>query len=181
MRCRLIRRELAGRVPLIGFAGSPWTLATYMVEGGSSKDFARVKGLLYDHPNLLHQIAGSDRPGGDAYLNAQVAAGAQALMVFDTWGGILPARLPGVLFAYMARIVAGLTREAGKATDTGDPVHQGWRRLAGGHRRDRLRRGGCGLDRGFGRCPPAGGARVALQGNLDPPRCTPPPNASASR
>lgn len=85
----LIRHELDGRVPLIGFSGSPWTLATYMVEGGTSKDFSKVKAMLYDRPadmqNLLNILSDSVA----AYLNAQIEAGAQAVMIFDTWGGTL--------------------------------------------------------------------------------------------
>ncbi|MGE5624170.1 MAG: uroporphyrinogen decarboxylase [Bacillota bacterium] len=110
---RLIRKTLAGRVPLIGFAGSPWTLATYMVEGGSSKDFARVKKLLYSDPQLLHKLLDLLAKAVTQYLNAQVAAGAQALMLFDTWGGALtPPAYREFSLQYMASIVAGLTREA---------------------------------------------------------------------
>lgn len=110
---RLIRRELAGRVPLIGFAGSPWTLATYMVEGGSSKDFARIKGLLYDQPALLHQLLEVTAQAVACYLNAQTMAGAQALMIFDTWGGVLsPRAYQEFSLRYMAQIVANLIREA---------------------------------------------------------------------
>ena len=108
---RLLRRELAGRVPLIGFAGSPWTLATYMVEGGASKDYSQIKGLLYDQPAVLHQLLITLAQAVTGYLNAQLAAGAQALMVFDTWGGILaPAAYRDFSLAYMAQIVAGLKR-----------------------------------------------------------------------
>jgi uroporphyrinogen decarboxylase len=89
---RMIRRELGGRVPLIGFAGSPWTLATYMVEGGASRDYALVKGLLFDRPELLHRLLDVTARNLTAYLNAQIAAGAQAVMIFDTWGGILGRR-----------------------------------------------------------------------------------------
>ena len=86
---RLIRKALQGRVPLIGFSGSPWTLATYMVEGGSSKSFHRVKGLMYDQPLLMHEMLDKLAQSVAAYLNAQIAAGAQAVMLFDTWGGML--------------------------------------------------------------------------------------------
>lgn len=109
---RLIRRELAGKVPLIGFAGSPWTLATYMVEGGSSKDFARIRGMLYDAPAALHALLGLLADSVADYLNAQVDAGAQALMIFDTWGGTLsPAGYRDFSLQYMQRIVDGLKRE----------------------------------------------------------------------
>ncbi len=86
---RLIRHELAGRVPLIGFSGSPWTLATYMVEGGSSRTFRRIKTLLYEHPQALNQLLEKVTQAVADYLNAQIEAGAQALMIFDTWGGAL--------------------------------------------------------------------------------------------
>ncbi len=86
---RLIRKNLQGRVPLIGFSGSPWTLATYMVEGGSSKSFQKVKALMYNEPALMHQMLDKLAQSVAAYLNAQIAAGAQAVMIFDTWGGML--------------------------------------------------------------------------------------------
>lgn len=86
---RLIRKNLQGRVPLIGFSGSPWTLATYMVEGGSSKNFRHVKGLMYEQPALMHQMLDKLAQSVAAYLNAQIAAGAQTVMLFDTWGGML--------------------------------------------------------------------------------------------
>ncbi len=85
----LIRKSLAGAVPLIGFSGSPWTLATYMVEGGSSKSFQKVKSLMYEQPALTHTLLDKLAQSVAAYLNAQIAAGAQAVMVFDTWGGML--------------------------------------------------------------------------------------------
>lgn len=86
---RLIRHSLHGSVPLIGFSGSPWTLATYMVEGGSSKSFQKVKAMLYEQPQLLHRLLDKLAQAVAAYLNAQIAAGAQAVMLFDTWGGAL--------------------------------------------------------------------------------------------
>lgn len=85
----LIRKNLQGRVPLIGFSGSPWTLATYMVEGASSKSFQKVKGMMYEQPKLMHQMLDKLARSVAAYLNAQIEAGAQAVMVFDTWGGVL--------------------------------------------------------------------------------------------
>lgn len=86
---RLIRTNLQGRVPLIGFSGSPWTLATYMVEGGTSKSFSKVKALMYEQPKLMHLLLDKLALAVADYLNAQIAAGAQAVMVFDTWGGVL--------------------------------------------------------------------------------------------
>jgi uroporphyrinogen decarboxylase len=110
---RLIRRELRGRVPLIGFAGSPWTVGTYMVEGGGSKTFQHIKGMLYGAPLELHRLLDVVTRATLAYLNAQVAAGAQAVMVFDTWGGALtPADYREFSLAYMQRIVEGLIRES---------------------------------------------------------------------
>lgn len=113
---RLIRRELDGAVPLIGFSGSPWTLACYMVEGGGSKDYARIKAMALNAPELLHALL--DRVTGAviAYLDAQRAAGAQALQVFDTWGGVLsPAMYREFSLRYLQRIAAELDRGAGPA------------------------------------------------------------------
>ena len=86
---RLIRNELQGRVPLIGFSGSPWTLATYMIEGGSSKSFQKAKGLMYEQPKHMHLLLEKLAISVATYLNAQIVAGAQAVMLFDTWGGAL--------------------------------------------------------------------------------------------
>ena len=109
---RLIRKELHGRVPLIGFAGSPWTLATYMVEGSGSKEFAKIKGMMYEQPALLHELLAKVADAVTAYLNAQIAAGAQAIQIFDTWGGVLtPETYRAFSLQYMARIVEGLQRE----------------------------------------------------------------------
>ncbi len=108
-----IRRELNGRVPLIGFSGSPWTLVTYMVEGGSAKNFAHAKGMMFDRPELLHALLAKTAEAVTLYLNAQIARGAQAAMIFDTWGGALaPANYRDFSLAYMQRVVEGLTREA---------------------------------------------------------------------
>jgi uroporphyrinogen decarboxylase len=107
-----IRKALDGRVPLIGFTGSPWTLATYMVEGSGTKDFAKVKGLVYSDPNAAHDLLGRLADAVTDYLNAQIEAGAQALMVFDTWGGVLaPHDYRAFSLQYMQRIVDGLNRE----------------------------------------------------------------------
>jgi uroporphyrinogen decarboxylase len=110
---RLIRRELKGRVPLIGFAGSPWTVGTYMVEGGGSKNFQHIKGMLYGAPRELHRLLDVITRATLAYLNAQVAAGAQAVMVFDTWGGALtPSDYREFSLRYMQQIVEGVTRQS---------------------------------------------------------------------
>jgi uroporphyrinogen decarboxylase len=166
---RTIRRELAGRVPLIGFAGSPWTLATYMVEGGASKHFAQIKRLLYDEPAALHALLDVLSRAVTVYLNAQIEAGAQAVMLFDTWGGVLtPAAYRAFSLAYMQKIVRGLTRE-----------HDGCRvpsilfTKGGGGWLHAIADTGCdalGLDWtvDIGAARQAVGAHVALQGNLDP-------------
>jgi uroporphyrinogen decarboxylase len=108
-----IRRELNGAVPLIGFSGSPWTLATYMVEGGSSKDFAHIKTMAYDKPELMHQLLSLLADAVADYLIAQVEAGAQALQIFDTWGGSLSAAgYREFSLNYMQRVIERLPREA---------------------------------------------------------------------
>ena len=108
---RQIRRTLADRVPLIGFSGSPYTLACYMIEGGGSSDFARVKRLAYQRPDLMHTLLAVNARAVTAYLNAQIEAGAQAVMIFDTWGGTLSAAgYETFSLAYMREIVASLTR-----------------------------------------------------------------------
>ncbi len=110
---RTIRRELKGRVPLIGFAGSPWTVGTYVVEGGGSRNFEHIKGMMYGAPGELHRLLDKIAQATTLYLNAQIAAGAQAAMVFDTWGGALtPSDYREFSLRYMQRIVDGLTREA---------------------------------------------------------------------
>ncbi|HUG98826.1 MAG TPA: uroporphyrinogen decarboxylase [Gammaproteobacteria bacterium] len=166
---RLIRRELGGRVPLIGFAGSPWTVATYMVEGGTSKNFSRIKGMLYDQPVLLHELLERVTRTTIDYLNAQVAAGAQALMVFDTWGCILtPQTYLSFSLHYMQRIVAGVTREA-----DGRKVPVVLFTKGGGPWLEAMADTGCdglGLDwtTDLADARARVGDRVALQGNLDP-------------
>ncbi|OGI48243.1 MAG: uroporphyrinogen decarboxylase [Candidatus Muproteobacteria bacterium RIFCSPHIGHO2_12_FULL_60_33] len=166
---RLVRRELNGKVPLIGFAGSPWTLATYMVEGGGSKDFGLVKRMMFDQPALMHRLLDVLADAVTAYLNAQVAAGAQALMLFDTWGGVLtPRDYRAFSLQYMERIVRGLTRE-----------HEG-RRVPvilftknGGQWLEVMAATGCdalGVDwtTDLGDARMRVGNSVALQGNMDP-------------
>lgn len=109
---RLTRRVLDNRLPLIGFSGSPWTLSTYMVEGCSTKTFSRIKGMLYNEPAALHQLLDTLADNVIAYLNAQIAAGAQTVMIFDTWGGALtPTDYRDFSLQYMHKIVDGLTRE----------------------------------------------------------------------
>ncbi|HJR13044.1 MAG TPA: uroporphyrinogen decarboxylase [Rhodanobacteraceae bacterium] len=114
---RLIRRELRGRVPLIGFAGSPWTLACYMIEGEGSRDFARVKAFALNEPTAMHALLALNTRAVAAYLAAQAAAGAQALMVFDSWGGMLaPAMFLEFSQRYLAQI-ASLLRDDPAARD----------------------------------------------------------------
>jgi uroporphyrinogen decarboxylase len=108
----LTRRELDGKVPLIGFSGSPWTLATYMIEGGSSKTFSKAKKLIYQDPKLAHQLLGKLADTVTDYLNAQIESGAQAVQIFDTWGGALSApAYKEFSLHYMEKIVSGLKRE----------------------------------------------------------------------
>jgi uroporphyrinogen decarboxylase len=166
---RTIRRELDGRVPLIGFSGSPWTLATYMVEGGTSKDFAKVKGMMFDRPDLMHKLLDTTAQSVISYLNAQVAAGAQALMIFDTWGGSLtPRDYQEFSLRYMKQIVAGLTREA-----DGRKVPVILFTKGGGQWLESMADTGCdglGLDwtTDIGDARRRVGDKVALQGNMDP-------------
>jgi uroporphyrinogen decarboxylase len=166
---RLIRRELNGRVPLIGFSGSPWTLATYMIEGGSSRDFIRTKQLLYGDPQLLHLLLGKLAASVADYLNAQIAAGAQIVQIFDTWGGALSAAAYREFsLDYMTRIVASLIREA-----EGRRVPVILFTKGGSAWLDAIADSGCdavGLDWcvDIGQARRLIGDRVALQGNLDP-------------
>ena len=166
---RTIRRELHARVPLIGCSGSPWTLATYMVEGGSSKGFHTIKAMMYERPELLDRLLETVDAAVTLYLNAQIAAGAQAVMIFDTWGGALtPRDYCHFSLKPMERIIKSLKREnEGRKvpvilftknggqwleamTDTGaDALGLDWTTDLGDARR-RV------------------GGQVALQGNLDP-------------
>ncbi len=108
----VIRKELAGKVPLIGFSGSPWTLATYMVEGSSTKEFGKVKGMMFEQPAVMHKLLDTLAKSVTSYLNAQIEAGAQAVMIFDTWGGVLtPRDYQEFSLRYMQQIVDGLQRQ----------------------------------------------------------------------
>jgi len=165
----LIRKELDGRVPLIGFSGSPWTLATYMIEGGGTKDFAKVKGMLFSDPDSLHELLKRTAQSVILYLNAQVEAGAQSLMIFDTWGGVLsPANYQTFSLQYMQMIVDGLTRQA-----DGRKVPVVLFTKNGGQWLDIMADTGCdglGVDwtTDLNIARQRTGDRVALQGNLDP-------------
>lgn len=173
---RLIRRELDGRVPLIGFAGSPWTLATYMVEGGSSKDFGRIKKLLYAEPKTLHTLLDVLARSVTQYLNAQIAAGAQAVMIFDTWGGTLtPPAYEEFSLQYMGAIVKGLTREhEGRRVPVTLFTKNGgaWLESMADAGADAL---GVDWTQDLGDARHRVGDKVALQGNLDPSALYAPP------
>jgi uroporphyrinogen decarboxylase len=164
-----VRRELRGRVPLIGFAGSPWTVATYMVEGGSSKTFGRIKRLMYESPRELHRLLELLAKATILYLNAQIAAGAQAVMLFDTWGGVLtPAQYEEFSLRHMAQVVDALTRKS-----EGRRVPNIVFTKGGGAWLAKIAEIGCdavGVDwtTDLKDAREAVGGGVALQGNLDP-------------
>ncbi len=166
---RTIRRELDGRVPLIGFSGSPWTLATYMVEGSGTKEYAHVKGMMYDRPDLMHKLLDTTAKSVTSYLNAQVAAGAQTLMIFDTWGGVLtPRDYKEFSLHYMQQILDGLTRE-----NEGRKVPVILFTKGGGPWLEDMAATGCdglGVDwtLDIGDARKRVGDKVALQGNMDP-------------
>lgn len=165
----LIRKELNGRVPLIGFSGSPWTLATYMIEGASSREFKWAKGMLYEQPQLMHQLLDKLARSVAAYLNAQIEAGAQAVQIFDTWGGALGhAAYEEFSLRYMQAVIAQLIKERdGRAV----PVIVFTK--GGGLWLEKIAASGChgvGLDWTVDMADARRrvGERVALQGNMDP-------------
>jgi uroporphyrinogen decarboxylase len=164
-----IRRALNGRVPLIGFSGSPWTLACYMVEGGGSDDYRQVKTLMYARPDLMHRILQINADAVAAYLNAQIDAGAQAVMIFDSWGGVLAdAPFHAFSLAYTKRVLAQLQRERDGVRIPAIVFTKG-----GGLWLDEIADAGAdvvGLDWTVNLAAARAriGGRVALQGNLDP-------------
>ncbi|AXK38348.1 uroporphyrinogen decarboxylase [Crenobacter cavernae] len=164
-----IRKALDGRVPLIGFSGSPFTLACYMIEGGGSADFRHVKAMLYSRPDLLHRILEINALAVTEYLNAQIEAGAQAVQIFDTWGGALThAAYREFSLQYMQKIVAGLKRE-----NEGRKVPVIVFTKGGGQWLEAIAAIGAdavGLDwtTDIGAARARVGDKVALQGNLDP-------------
>ena len=164
-----IRGELNGRVPLIGFSGSPWTLATYMVEGGSSKDFRHVKAMMYDTPEVMYQLLDTLAKSVIDYLNAQIEAGAQAVQIFDTWcGSLSDVCYREFSLKYMEQIVAGLKRE-----HDGNKVPVILFTKGGGQWLELMADTGAdalGLDwtTDIGTARGRVGDRVALQGNMDP-------------
>jgi uroporphyrinogen decarboxylase len=164
-----VRRALAGRVPLIGFAGSPYTLACYMIEGGASEDWRTVKTLLYRRPDLMHRLLAVNARAVAALLNAQIEAGAQVVMIFDTWGGSLSTHgYREFSLAYTAKVLAGLVRER-----DGVRVPSIVFTRSGGQWLEDIAACGCdgvGLDwtTDLGGARRRIGARAALQGNIDP-------------
>lgn len=165
----LIRKELNGSVPLIGFSGSPWTLATYMIEGGGSKDFRFAKQFLYNHPEAMHLLLDKLALAVTDYLNAQIRAGAQALQIFDTWGGILTsAAYREFSLDYMSKIIGGLITE-----NEGRKVPVIVFTKNGGQWLQAIADCACqaiGMDwtTDIGTARSQVGERVALQGNMDP-------------
>ncbi|MDM0037092.1 uroporphyrinogen decarboxylase [Variovorax sp. J22P271] len=168
-----IRRALDGRVPLIGFSGSPWTLACYMVEGAGSSDYRQVKSLLYSRPDLMHQLLSVNADAVAAYLNAQIDAGAQAVMVFDSWGGVLAdGAFQAFSLAYTQRVLSQLRRDGAD----GQPVPRIVFTKGGGLWLEDMQPLDCevlGLDwtvnLGQARARVGEGPRgKALQGNIDP-------------
>lgn len=166
---RLIRHELHGSVPLIGFSGSPWTLATYMVEGGSSKYFQQIKALMYEQPKLMHILLNKLASSVSAYLNAQITAGAQAVMLFDTWGGMLTTEdYLEFSLQYAKQVRSQLITEA-----DGQRIPTILFTKGGGQWLEAMAEAGydaLGLDwqTDMGQARARVGHRVAFQGNMDP-------------
>src|SRR5574337_801872 len=183
-----VRRALTGRVPLIGFSGSPWTLACYMVEGASSSDYRLVKTMLYARPDLMHRILGVNADAVAAYLNAQIDAGAQAVMIFDSWGGVLAdGMFQQFSLAYTARVLAQLKRTGAD----GQAVPRIVFTKGGGIWLQDMKALDCevlGLDwtANLGQARAivggsVGGPGKALQGNIDPNVLFAPPEAIAAQ
>jgi uroporphyrinogen decarboxylase len=164
-----IRTELNGRVPLIGFSGSPWTLACYMVEGGGSKEFHTIKKMAYNRPDLMHHILSTNAAAVAQYLNAQIDAGAQAVMIFDSWGGALAdGAYQEFSLEYMQQVMGQLKRDKDGVRIPAVVFTKG-----GGLWLDQIADIGAdavGLDWtvNLGRARALVGHKVALQGNLDP-------------
>ena len=161
---KIVSKELAGEIPLIGFAGSPWTVATYMVEGGSSKNFSKIKSMLYAEPDALHKLLDILAKNTINYLQAQIIAGADVIMLFDTWGGVLShnAYLEFSL-RYMQQIIASIPSGTPSILFTKN----------GGKYLTEIAASGCyaiGLDwtADLQTAKSIVGDKVALQGNLDP-------------
>jgi uroporphyrinogen decarboxylase len=165
----LIRRELDGRVPLIGFAGSPWTIACYMVEGKGSDDYRLIKSMMYSRPDLVHHMLKVNADTTVQYLNAQIQAGAQAVMIFDSWGGVLAnGAFQEFSLTYTQRVVQGLIKEREGRKVPAIVFTKGgalWAEEISGIGCDAM-----GLDwtASLGKVRKQVNDRVALQGNLDP-------------
>ncbi len=183
-----IRRALDGRVPLIGFSGSPWTLACYMVEGKGSDDYRQVKSLMYSRPDLMHRILAVNADSVAAYLNAQIDAGAQAVMIFDSWGGVLAdGAFQQFSLAYTTRVLSQLQRHGTDGSDVPRIVFT----KGGGIWLPEMRDLDCevlGLDwtANLGKARAivggeAGGPGKALQGNIDPNVLFAPPERIAEQ
>jgi uroporphyrinogen decarboxylase len=176
-----IRKALNGRVPLIGFSGSPWTLACYMVEGAGSDDYKLVKTMLYSRPDLMHRILAVNADAVAAYLNAQIEAGAQAVMIFDSWGGVLAHRaFQDFSLAYTQRVMNQLKRE-----HDGQKIPAIVFTKGGGLWLEQIAATGAdvvGLDWtcDLGQARRRVDDRVALQGNFDPMALFAPPEAVAA-
>lgn len=166
---RLTRSALANKIPVIGFSGSPWTLATYMVEGGSSKEYQYVKGMMHDQPEVAHQLLSKITVAVIGCLKAQANAGAQALMVFDTWGGVLTTPdYYNFSLDYMTQIVSAIKSDPNTADIPITLFTKG-----GGHWLEKIADSGCdaiGLDWTISMSVARQrvGGKVALQGNMDP-------------
>ncbi len=180
---RTIRTALADRVPLIGFSGSPWTLACYMVEGGGSSDFRQIKTMLYRRPDLLHRILAVNAEAVASYLNAQIEAGAQAVMIFDSWGGALAdGAFQEFSLEYVRRVLAALRTERDEPELDADGRAVGTRRVrgpsivftkGGGLWLEQIAASGCdavGVDWtvDLARARELVGGHCTIQGNLDP-------------
>ena len=161
----LVKRELNGRVPLIGFAGSPWTLMTYMVEGGGSKNFSEIKKFIYNQPKAAHQLLDKIADAVADYLSAKIEAGANAVQIFDTWGGLLsPADFEEFSLSYIEKIISQIKRKNEPVIVFAKGVHYKLNKLAN-----------CGADvigldwtMELSKVRSKIGNKVALQGNLDP-------------
>lgn len=161
----LTKKELCGRVPLIGFSGSPWTLLTYMVEGGGSKNFSNVKKMIYNNPKLAHSILEKLSSAISVYLSAKIEAGANAVQIFDTWGGILSQEdFEEFSLQYVEKIISKIKRDNEPVIFFPKGVHSNLEKVAS-----------CGADvlgldwtMDLGKVRKIVGNKVALQGNLDP-------------
>jgi uroporphyrinogen decarboxylase len=162
---KLVKKELNGRVPVIGFSGSPWTLLTYMVEGHGSKSFSKVKKMVYNNPELAHQLLDKISDAVAAYLNAQIISGVDAIQIFDTWGGILTPR-DFLIFSlkYVSKVISNIERNGQPIIYFPKGVHYRTRTVSG-----------CGADvigldwtMDISKTRDKIGKKVAIQGNLDP-------------